>query len=90
MTQAGSALEGQPVEKAALGEQLQKEREHHFLLGDHDVAQARFHRKALNLRLCEQSSIPPSQRPCVFLVPRSHATLRVRHSQKPSMLRHIQ
>ena len=39
--QTGAALEGQPVQNAALGEQLQQEREHDFLLRDHDVAEAR-------------------------------------------------
>ena len=53
--QAGAALEGQPVQNAALGQKLQQERQHDFLLRDHDVAKAGFGGVALHLRLREHS-----------------------------------
>ena len=49
--QAGAALECQPVQNAALREKLKQERQHHFLLRDHDVAEAGFIGVTLNLRL---------------------------------------
>lgn len=54
-TQAGAALEGQPVQNAAFGQKLKQECQHHFLLCDHDVAQAGFSGVTLYLRLREHS-----------------------------------
>jgi hypothetical protein len=53
--QASTALEGQPVQNAALGQQLEQKRQHHFLLSDHDVAEAGFSGITLHLRLCQHS-----------------------------------
>jgi hypothetical protein len=44
-------LEGQPIQNAALRQQLQQEGQNHFFLRDHDVAQSGFIRIALHLWL---------------------------------------
>src|SRR5438105_12607529 len=50
-SQAGAALEGQSVQNAALGEELQQERQHNFLLRDHDVARSEEHTSELQSRV---------------------------------------
>ena len=52
---AGAALECEPVQDAALGQHLQQERQHDFLLRDHDVAKAGFNRVTLHLWLRQHS-----------------------------------
>jgi hypothetical protein len=53
--QARPALEGEPIQDAALREKLKKEGQHDFLLRDHDVSQAGFIGIALHLCLRQHS-----------------------------------
>jgi len=53
--QARAALEGEPVQNAALREKLKQKRQYRFLLRDHDVAQPRFIGVTLHLCLRQHS-----------------------------------
>ena len=56
--QACPALECEPVQYAALREELEQVREHDFLFRDHDVAETGFNSVSLNLGLREHLSAP--------------------------------
>lgn len=60
LPQARSALEGEPGENPALGQELQEGGQDDLFLRDHDVAKPGFHGVALDLRACEHSSSDPS------------------------------
>jgi len=62
LAKAGSALEGELVQDAALRHQLEQEGEHDLVFGDHDVAQSGFDGVALDLGTGENGSALPADR----------------------------